>query len=102
MLDLNERQQKDMLRAIEYFFSCDTDKSGVIDRAEFEQVYKDLTDCEFDLEPIDECFQELDIDGNGVISFNEYVGWLAESDFMPSMRHQVPLFPSIPTFSLCG
>ena len=92
MLALDEEQQEEMFRAIAYFQACDTDNSGVIEWREFNEggVYQELKTNGFNIpDTVEKCFEQLDTDGNGVISFNEYIDWLISTGSLPSLQREV-------------
>ncbi|MDP2439329.1 MAG: EF-hand domain-containing protein [archaeon] len=75
-LQLNDDQYNLMQHCAAYFQWFDKDSSGTLSKAEFRDCHADLvrnrvTDAAFEA-----CFATLDRDGDGNISFNEYVDWL--------------------------
>ncbi len=65
---------EDLNRLKGAFNRFDDDRSGTIDRQEFEQLLAtigaDMSDDE-----IDEGFATIDVDGSGQIEFDEFVDW---------------------------
>ena len=59
--------------AVEMFKSYDKDGQGSLDSSEFALVLKDLGYCE---EGVGAAMKALDGDGNGVVSFPEFMKWL--------------------------
>jgi len=74
--NLSEEAAEQFRTAAEYFQNYDADKSGSIDSTEIVSLRDDLTACGFDFGTAEDFRRELDSDGNGVISFNEYIDWL--------------------------
>ena len=64
---------KAMQKAVRIFKYYDTDASGGLDRSEFRQLHADVGGRP---EFVDVALNELDTDGNGVISFYEFMKWL--------------------------
>jgi Ca2+-binding EF-hand superfamily protein len=58
------------------FKSYDKDGSGVIEKNEFAPVYADLSKLCNIGKSADDTFKEIDQNGDGKISFNEYVDYL--------------------------
>ena len=56
------------------FNKFDADGNGSIGRDEFNQLMIEIKTCPSD--KIDEAFKSLDRDGNGIISFPEFLNWL--------------------------
>ena len=60
-------------QAVEMFKQYDTDGQGSLDVVEFGKV---LTDLKYDTSTTEDAIKALDKDGNGVISFSEFLAWL--------------------------
>ena len=63
----------------EFFTSCDLDRDGRIQKAEFAELLKNLGS---DMSPADVSigFTEIDRDGSGSIDFEEFLGYWLEED----------------------
>lgn len=66
---------------LENFKKHDADMSGVICRNEFQDVYNHLVETGITTKPLENCFADLDANGDGKISFNEYVEWLSRQNY---------------------
>lgn len=73
------------MAASQYFQYFDADKSGSIDSNEFKPLYADLIKNGFQLGSLEEAQKELDMDGDGRITFVEYVDWLKRIGSLPSL-----------------
>ena len=62
-----------MKKAVEHFKYYDSDGSGALDREEFGRLYADVGG---QLEGLEIALNQLDKDGNGRISFYEFMKWL--------------------------
>ena len=60
-------------KAVEMFQQYDTDGKGCLDVGEFSKV---LTDLNYEADTTEAALLALDKDGNGVISFSEFLAWL--------------------------
>ena len=60
-------------QAVEMFKKYDTDGQGSLDVEEFRKVMVDLS---YEASHTESAVQALDKDGNGVISFSEFLAWL--------------------------
>jgi Ca2+-binding EF-hand superfamily protein len=75
-LQLTDAQFELMQHTSAYFQYFDKDSSGTLDREEFRQCHADLVkNCVTDMD-FERCMANLDTDGNGEVSFNEYVDYL--------------------------
>ena len=84
-LDIDEKQEADLEKAIRIFSKYDADISGTIDSTEFGNVHADLVEQGFRLKPLDECFHDLDHDDSGSISFTEFLPWLVDTGSFPNL-----------------
>lgn len=108
-LSLDEDQLKIMNQASTYFAYFDKanamskysdsyqDKSGVINRTEFEALHKDLVKHRLTTKSLEDCLADLDSNGywdsnniskltcdrDGKIGFNEYIDWLVRIGSIP-------------------
>eukprot|EP00931_Biecheleriopsis_adriatica_P076481 TRINITY_DN50178_c0_g1_i1.p1 TRINITY_DN50178_c0_g1~~TRINITY_DN50178_c0_g1_i1.p1 ORF type:complete len:350 (+),score=53.63 TRINITY_DN50178_c0_g1_i1:28-1050(+) len=68
----------DLDKIKKYFDEVDTDKSGFIDRAEFDCMMKNLcgssNEC-FSKDRMQSFWREIDRDGNGSVDFDEFTTW---------------------------
>ena len=62
-----------MIEAVDMFKKYDRDGNKVLDRTEFVQCY---TDCGNDPQGVTNVLNIVDRDGNGVVSFYEFLKWL--------------------------
>eukprot|EP01087_Luapelamoeba_hula_P009542 TRINITY_DN2469_c0_g1_i1.p1 TRINITY_DN2469_c0_g1~~TRINITY_DN2469_c0_g1_i1.p1 ORF type:complete len:209 (+),score=43.80 TRINITY_DN2469_c0_g1_i1:44-670(+) len=72
---LDDKMVDRMQQVSRYFRFFDKDRSGVLDKEEFRRCYADLTKNGMTKRSFDDCFNEIDTDGNGSIEFNEFVEW---------------------------
>lgn len=63
-------------RATTYFRHFDRDHNGVLDRHEFKSLHADLVKNAITTLSYDDAWNDIDADGNGLITFNEYVDFL--------------------------
>jgi hypothetical protein len=63
-------------RATTYFKHFDRDHNGVLDRQEFKSLHADLVKNAITTLSYDDAWNDIDADGNGLITFNEYVDFL--------------------------
>merc|ERR1719197_2021066 len=63
-------------RAVTYFKHFDKDGNGVIDRDEFKSLHADLVKNKVTEKNLQDSWTELDADGDGSITHNEYLDWL--------------------------
>ena len=71
---VNDKSRYSVIKqAVDMFKQYDVDGSQALDREEFEKV---MLDCGGKPEIVDSALQVLDCDGNGKISFLEYLKWL--------------------------
>ena len=75
-LQLTPEESQTLNSAITYFKYFDKDGSGRLDRTEFKSCYADLARHKLTNKTFEECWEDLDTDKDGLISFNEYVDWL--------------------------
>ena len=68
-----EQIEERNIRAVEVFFTVDTDGSGEVDRMEFEEALQ-LMRIELSIEEMDLAFEELDLDKGGTIDIDEFMG----------------------------
>lgn len=73
-----QADEEALQRAVSYFRYFDKDASGQVDRQEFRALHADLVKNKFTNMPFEECLRTLDTDGDGSISFNEYIDWLVK------------------------
>ena len=72
--NMNDKSRFSVIKqAVDMFKKYDADGSQALDRQEFEKV---LVDCGSTPEVVDGALQALDSDGNGTISFLEFLKWL--------------------------
>lgn len=62
--------------AAKVFTKYDSDRSGAIDRMEFEGLFKEIRLLNLTQLTLDKCLEDMDMDGDGRIQFNEFVVWL--------------------------
>lgn len=62
--------------AAKVFAKYDDDKSGNIDRREFEGLFKEIKMLNLTTHSVDKAMEDMDSDGDGMIQFNEFVAWL--------------------------
>jgi hypothetical protein len=63
-----------------YFEAFDADGSGSISRDEFSLLYDDLVSCGFSMGSLQAALQDLDSNGDGEISLEEYITWLSRTN----------------------
>jgi len=70
-----------MLRqmAAQAFQTVDTEKKGFISKANYEKFYHSLVSAKLTSKSKEACYAELDKNGDGTISFAEFVEWLNNS-----------------------
>jgi len=70
-----------MLRqmAAQAFQTVDTEKKGHIPKANYDKFYQTLVNAKLTSKSKESCFAELDKNGDGTISFAEFVEWLNNS-----------------------
>merc|ERR1712093_682044 len=76
-LHKNPAELQRLQAAVAYFQYFDQDKSGQLDKQEFASLHADLVKNNMTTHDLESCFEELDTDGSGTISFNEYVEWIS-------------------------
>jgi Ca2+-binding EF-hand superfamily protein len=78
----NRKVIRDMEEVKRIFATFDTDKSGLIEPAEFLPLLSQLLKqplCELDKDRVWTCWDEMDEDGSGHINFDEFVAWYGDS-----------------------
>eukprot|EP01108_Squamamoeba_japonica_P008941 TRINITY_DN812_c0_g1_i3.p1 TRINITY_DN812_c0_g1~~TRINITY_DN812_c0_g1_i3.p1 ORF type:complete len:103 (-),score=57.23 TRINITY_DN812_c0_g1_i3:336-644(-) len=76
---LGYRSEEDVAayeRAMTYFAHFDKNGDGVVDRKEFESLHRDLVKNDITKLGYEEAWTEIDADGDGEITRNEYVDFL--------------------------
>ena len=84
---MSEEGKEALVAASQYFQFFDADKSGFIDLSEFPSLYADLVKNGFNMGTIEAAIAELDTDGDGKITFNEYIDWLKRIGSLPSLEN---------------
>jgi len=74
-LQLSEDELETLQEAVAVFSQYDVDRKGTIDSEKFKGLYDHLVSLNMTTKTLDSCMRDLDSDGNGEISFNEYVEW---------------------------
>jgi Ca2+-binding EF-hand superfamily protein len=77
-LRLDDTQLMQLNKAFRLFISFDKDGSGTIDREEFGQMHASLTEQRLSNKPAEVEWGNMDTDGSGTVSFNEFVDWLLQ------------------------
>lgn len=80
---LTEEGRERLMAASKYFRQFDCNHTGSVSSRDFSSIYKDLLACGFPLDSLAATLQEIDSDGNGLISFNEYLDWLVNRGAIP-------------------
>eukprot|EP01104_Vermistella_antarctica_P005898 TRINITY_DN16644_c0_g1_i1.p1 TRINITY_DN16644_c0_g1~~TRINITY_DN16644_c0_g1_i1.p1 ORF type:complete len:184 (-),score=50.01 TRINITY_DN16644_c0_g1_i1:48-545(-) len=75
-LHLSEEELSTLRQCSAYFKYFDKDHSGTLDLEEFKSCHADLLKNNMTTKDLESAIADLDQDGNGSISFNEYVEWL--------------------------
>uniref|UniRef100_A0A6B2LN05 EF-hand domain-containing protein n=1 Tax=Arcella intermedia TaxID=1963864 RepID=A0A6B2LN05_9EUKA len=75
-LSLSEEESAKLTQSTNYYRYFDKDKSGVLDRDEFTALHADLKRNNLIQRTLEQAIEDLDINHDGRISFNEYVDWL--------------------------
>lgn len=78
-LHLDGDQLEHVHRASTYFQYFDEDGNGTLSKDEFYKLYEDLSNYGLLLPSVEDCFDELDADKSGSITFNEYIQWLIKT-----------------------
>ncbi|KAI9335950.1 hypothetical protein BDR26DRAFT_936272 [Obelidium mucronatum] len=74
-LQLNEQEIESLNRYLSHFKRFDKDGSGIIDIREFKNLYVDLVKKKLAKKSLMATLQDLDVNKDGKVSFNEYVNW---------------------------
>jgi Ca2+-binding EF-hand superfamily protein len=88
--DGEQSQQETKLR--ELFDGIDEDNSGAIDKGEFAKLSAKLGDklkSFWSSRPLDVAFSELDVDGDGTVTFDEFRAWWWKKDAVREKDHLV-------------
>eukprot|EP01087_Luapelamoeba_hula_P015520 TRINITY_DN464_c0_g1_i1.p1 TRINITY_DN464_c0_g1~~TRINITY_DN464_c0_g1_i1.p1 ORF type:complete len:164 (-),score=38.35 TRINITY_DN464_c0_g1_i1:38-529(-) len=75
-LQSHDSEQDALYQHLAAFRQADKDHSGSLSRQEFGPVYEKLKAANATRKPLDACFNDLDTDRSGHVSFNEYTNWL--------------------------
>ena len=75
-LRVSEEQQALISQAHGFFNSFDVDESGSLSLDEFRACHENMAAFGFALSDCETALQELDTDGTGTISFNEFIRWM--------------------------
>eukprot|EP00727_Mastigamoeba_balamuthi_P013175 m51a1_g8480 putative ef hand domain containing protein (307) ;mRNA; r:518859-520266 len=75
-LQLSEAKLAELNEMFRLFISFDADGNGTIDQKEFALMHADLTAKGYSRTTTEKEWANIDIDGSGFISFNEFVDWL--------------------------
>lgn len=75
-LQLSEEKLVVLQACSDFFQAFDEDGNGVLDRSEFTKCHETLVACEVTTDPFEKFLANIDTDGDGHVSFNEYVTWL--------------------------
>jgi Ca2+-binding EF-hand superfamily protein len=62
--------------ASKVFTKFDTDGSGSLERNEFAGLFKEIRLLNLTSLSLEDCLEDMDMDGDGTIQFNEFVVWL--------------------------
>jgi Ca2+-binding EF-hand superfamily protein len=82
-LKLSAEQEKILAQAVQYFKYFDKDLSQTIDKDEAVALHADLVKNKLTHLSCAQFMQDLDSNGDGVISFAEYVDWLVRKSILP-------------------
>eukprot|EP00005_Dracoamoeba_jomungandri_P003165 CAMPEP_0174250664 /NCGR_PEP_ID=MMETSP0439-20130205/770_1 /TAXON_ID=0 /ORGANISM="Stereomyxa ramosa, Strain Chinc5" /LENGTH=169 /DNA_ID=CAMNT_0015330795 /DNA_START=8 /DNA_END=514 /DNA_ORIENTATION=+ len=74
-LRLSNGELETLNHCVSMFDKFDEDGSGTIDRDEFAALHQILLEEGLTTLDVNRCMEDLDSDGNGEISFNEFVEW---------------------------
>ncbi|MDP2437130.1 MAG: EF-hand domain-containing protein [archaeon] len=77
----------------DFFQAFDDDGNGVLDRGEFTKCHESLVNCGITTETFERLLANIDKDGDGHISFNEYITWLIDQNKLhlaPSTAYLIP------------
>ncbi|KAI8619049.1 hypothetical protein BC830DRAFT_842122 [Chytriomyces sp. MP71] len=74
-LQLTEPEIAELNKYLAHFKKFDKDCSGILDIREFKGLYADLVKRKMAISSLMATLQELDVNKDGKISFNEYVNW---------------------------
>merc|ERR1712000_797357 len=78
--ELSEDQLGIITQAVTYFKYFDKDMDGTIDKEEAKALHADLLKNKMTQYDLETTIKDLDTDGDGKISFNEYVDWLVRKN----------------------
>jgi len=76
-LQLDDKKLAKIEKLVEYFKKLDVTRCGVLKKPDFQKFHADMEKAGMTNHSFDAMFAELDIDGNGEVSFNEFVDWFA-------------------------
>eukprot|EP01101_Sappina_pedata_P011524 TRINITY_DN7763_c0_g1_i1.p1 TRINITY_DN7763_c0_g1~~TRINITY_DN7763_c0_g1_i1.p1 ORF type:complete len:179 (+),score=85.43 TRINITY_DN7763_c0_g1_i1:31-567(+) len=76
-LQKSDAELVNLQESIATFQSFDKDHKGTICKEEFKPLHEHLVAIGVTDKTLENCLKDLDTDNNGVISFNEYVEWIA-------------------------
>ena len=62
--------------AAEVFRNYDSDANGSIDASEFDDLHQALTKAGVTSHSKEKCLEDLDVNSDGVVEFNEFIEWL--------------------------
>ncbi|KAJ1557195.1 hypothetical protein HK405_000593 [Cladochytrium tenue] len=71
-------QYDQLVEYLEDFKKFDKDGSGIIDVREFKSLYVDLVKKKLATKSLMATLQDIDLNKDGKVSFNEYVSWVVE------------------------
>ncbi|KAI9351766.1 hypothetical protein DFJ73DRAFT_830795 [Zopfochytrium polystomum] len=77
-LQLEEHQYEKLAGYLQDFKRFDKDGSGIIDVREFKSLYVDLVKKKLASKSLMATLQEIDVNKDGKVSFNEYVSWVVQ------------------------
>ena len=73
---------EDVTAAIYYFKKFDTEMSGKLDRTEYGAM---CTEMGWDTSDIAESIKYLDVDGDGNVSFNDFITWYSDEGMVRNL-----------------
>jgi len=76
IIQLDDKEMEIRQKASEAFAPYDTESKGLVSKADYEKFYESLVANKLTTKAKDAVFAELDANGDGSISFAEYVLWL--------------------------
>lgn len=93
-LQLSEEQYNLLQYCSTYFQYFDKDRSGVLEKAEFQVCHADLLRNHVTDAPFEKCLASLDTNNDGLVSFNEYVDWLIAIGSISLTSEDVTVVPA--------